>query len=158
MQPLRTSNGGGNMKIKLWFRSLIYIILLLIVVFVGRHYFAIINKMAQTFQTNPYNVNFVSFIFFSCIGVILGLENFIIEVKKNGVWSLNTPKLILVGLPSLYFSFSYLIYFSGIEFIQNVIAYPISILLNGGTTFIYAFQLIFGFSIITSFYKANNNT
>lgn len=39
------------------------------------------------------------------IGFLLGLDHFFNERKKSGSWKINLPKIILMGIPSLYFAF-----------------------------------------------------
>jgi hypothetical protein len=88
------------------------------------------------------------------IGIMLGLEHLIKEIRKDGTWKINLPKIVLVGLPSLYFSFSYfLVYSNNLQFKQNIITYPLTKLMIYGTGFVSLFQLILGYVVITSFYK-----
>lgn len=61
-----------------------------------------------------------------------------------------------MGIPSLYFSLSILIYYINSQFVRDILSYPIGILLNNSANFISVFQLILGYSIITSFYKKND--
>jgi hypothetical protein len=62
--------------------------------------------------------------------------------------------IIFMVLPSLYFSLAFFIYFNNISFLR-VLASPLSILMHDTARFIPIFQLILGYSIITSFYKKN---
>ena len=142
------------MKAKSWSKYFLIIILILVMVFWGQYVLDGITRNSQkTYNINPYFYNMVMIIFYGSIGLLLGLEHLIQEIKKEGTWVINIPKLILMGIPSLYFSLGIFLYGSRNQFVREVIAYPIGILLNNSTNFIFVLQLIFGYSIITSFYK-----
>jgi hypothetical protein len=88
-----------------------------------------------------------------CVGLFLGLEHLIREFRKEGMWEINKPKLILVGLPSLYFSLGNIWFISGHQFVKEIIAYPIYYLLRYVSGYESLFQVIFGYVVITSFLK-----
>jgi hypothetical protein len=52
----------------------------------------------------------VGYIIFGCL---LGLDHLVRQTRKNGAWSVNAARLIFLGLPSLYFSFYWSLYFIG---------------------------------------------
>jgi hypothetical protein len=138
------------MKTKSWSRYLIYMCLILIIVFWGQHIFGVYKRGVQKgFNYRPYYLNVLTIIFYSGIGLLLGLEHLICEIKKEGTWIVNLPKIVLMAIPSLYFSLAMFIYFNNIPFLS----FPIVVLIKDGTAFINAFQVILGYSIITSFYK-----
>jgi len=103
-------------------------------------------------NTNPYLQNILIIVFYGGIGLLLGLEHLIPEIRKEGTWVINIPKLLLMGIPSLYFSLAVFIYYSSNQLVRNI-SYPIGILLTNNQSFIEVFPLILGYSIITSFYK-----
>ena len=145
------------MKLKSWSKYFIIIVLILLMAFWGQYIFVGIRKNAiKTFENNIYLNNILMIIFYGGIGFLLGLEHLIEEIKKEGVWQINIPKLVLMGIPSLYFSLYIFIYCSSNQFVQAVLGYPIGILSKGSASFIAVFQLILGYSIITSFYKKKN--
>jgi len=133
-----------------WLKYFIYILLIVVTVFIGNYFYQAISKNGN----NPYFINIVLIIFYGGIGVILGLEQFICIKKKEGRWRINIPKLVLIGIPSLYFSLYLFIYYSNI---LNVISSPIGVLLRSNINFINIFQLILGYTIITSFNKFDDN-
>ncbi|MBX4267980.1 hypothetical protein [Clostridium estertheticum] len=142
------------MKEKSWLKYLFIILIILFIVFSGQHILDGINRNAQeTYNTHPYLQNILMIIFYGGIGLLLGLEHLIHEIKKEGTWIINVPKFLLMGLPSLYFSLAVFIYYSNNQLVRNVLSYPISILLTSNQSFIWVFPLILGYSIITSFYK-----
>lgn len=143
------------MNYKSWLKYFFIIILILVIVFWGSHVFDVfISNAKKNFDTNIYLQNIIMIIFYGGIGMVLGLEHLIQEIKKEGTWVINLPKLTFIGIPSLYFSFALCIYYSNNQFVHNIIAYPIGILITNSTTFLSVFQLILGYSIITSFYKS----
>lgn len=87
------------------------------------------------------------------IGLLLGLEHLISEIRKDGTLKVNLHKIILMGLPSLYFSLTYFLGYSNNRFVQNILAYPIIKLLTYYSSFVFVFQLILGYDVIRSFYK-----
>lgn len=136
------------MKTKSWSRYLIYMCLILIIVFWGQHIFGVYKQSVQKgFNYRPYYLNILTIIFYGGIGLLLGLEHLICEIKKEGTWIVNLPKIVLMAIPSLYFSLAMFIYFNNIPFLS----FPIGVLIKDGTAFINAFQIILGYSIITSF-------
>ncbi|MTI81244.1 MAG: hypothetical protein FH758_10235 [Firmicutes bacterium] len=143
------------MKKKGWLKYTIYTVLIIILV-LSKEYVATQLKadFNETFRINLYFLTIAMFINVG-IGLILGLEHLISEVKKDGTWKINLPKITIMGLPSLYFSLTYFLGFSNNQFLQKVfLVDPIlSTLIKYGTNFILIFQLIFGYVVITSFYK-----
>ena len=92
-------------------------------------------------------------IFYVIIGLLLGLEHFIQEMGKTGKWGINMAKLVFLGIPSLYFSFGYSIYFGLGRFLPHALTYPITMLINTTPSSLPVFQMILGYSIITVFIK-----
>lgn len=142
------------MKVKSWTKYFIYMCLILIIVFWGQHVFGVYKQNAQkTFNFRPYYYNILMIIFYSSIGSLLGLEQLICEIRKKGNWVFNFPKAILIVIPSLYFSLAIFIYYSNIP----LLSVHLKGLIEERTNFINAFQIILGYSIITSFYKTKIN-
>lgn len=144
------------MKKKSWLKYMVYIFLLAGAIFLK-------DYISRTYQVDveenftPYVVSMgVVIIMNMLIGVLLGLENLMEERKKEGSWKINIPKIVLMLIPSLYFSSTYILYFllyAMDGFIQKILTYPILIFSTNGSGFIEIFQLISGYILITSFYK-----
>lgn len=146
------------MNSKSWLKYFFIIILILVMVFWGQYVFESIRRnIEETLNVNPYFQNIIMLVFYGGIGLILGLEHLIQEIRKQGKWVINIPKLVFLGIPSLYFSLAIFIYYSNSPFLRDVLSYPIGILLTGNANFISIFQLILGYSVITSFYKKNED-
>jgi len=142
------------MKVNPWLKYLIYILLIMGLIilhsYIGEQY----EKIAKiTFVYFSYRLIFLAFIYM-LVGAMLGAESFFGEIKKAGQWKVNLPKLILVGIPSLYFALFVFLAYSPIKEIYNPL-FKLNILI-GGTGYITVFQVIFGYIVITSFYKRVN--
>lgn len=128
-----------DLIMRTWLKYLLYILIICMVSF-SRQYF---TTLRGTTYIALFNIGVM--ILNVMVGVLLGAEVLDSEFKKEGSWKVNTPKLVLVGLPSLLIGFSSLILFGEFAFIGNL---PQAIFANSGV-----FQLIFGYAISTSFYK-----
>lgn len=145
------------MKAKSWLKYLIFMIVLFLLIALWDYVGVITKKyFIDRFQMNYTYVVF-QVIIGVCIGAYLGIENFISERRKKGTWKIKLPKLILIGLPSLYFAVSNIMVY-GNNTILHMIAQPLLSLLVNGSGYITVFQLILGYTVITSFYKYNETS
>ena len=140
------------MKTKSWLKYFFIITAILLVVFGGNYFFGryYSGNSETTLHFSPYIFEIAIYI---SIGVFLGLDHFLQEIKKIGHLKINIPKLIVLGMPSLYFSFYLFVYFGIGRYFPNVFTHPIAILLRNHTDFMHIFQLILGYTVITSLYK-----
>ena len=140
------------MRKRLWLKYFIYINLLIVLIFLKEY---LTQKLQFTYnRTWGAGVSYillitVPFIFNLVIGLFLGTDHFIMEIKKVGTWNINLPKLILVGLPSLFFSLTYHIACINNPFVQSKLLNYVVL----GTDFIPVFQIVFGYVCITCLYK-----
>lgn len=141
------------MNNKRWYKYLIYLLLVLAAVFLNTsQFFPFFNKSNFTFNYFHLVVNILTGVL---IGVIMGFEHLYTEYKKEGLWKINLPKLIILGLPSLYFSLTYIVLYNSIPVITKLVVNTSTYLLNFvSDKYISFFQLILGYVLITSFYKA----
>jgi len=146
---------------KMCLKYLIYIMLLSLMVFGGRYALILYQNNMQNLAwglSGVYIFNILMLVIFGAIGAALGFENLLIEAKKEGRWKINFYKIVIIGVPSLYFSLTYSIHYCSIGFIRNLLSYPATYLLTPNTNiFIGIFQVILGYSIISSFHKSNLN-
>ncbi len=138
---------------KPWVKYLVYISLLVLIAFLGSY-------IARTIEANdhyPVLINTLWIVFYGAMGLILGSEHLLRELKKDGIWKINLPKIIVMGVPSLYISLSSLIYYNYFinTFLPSLV-FPIRVMLRGNFDFLNIFQLLLGYIISTSFYKYNN--
>lgn len=146
------------MKIKHWVRYFIYITIILGLIFLKEN----INSIQNVYFKREFNVNYLYLFFGTLIcfvtGLLLGFEHFYMEIKKEGKWKLNLPKIILMGLPLLYLSLTNIIFYSYKVAFVNIFYYPLikSNLLMYGTSCVSLTQILLGFVIITSFHKGSD--
>lgn len=145
----------ASMKRNPWLKYLIYIVLIFVMIYL-RDYVGGLNAayFKREFRINFYLMT-INLLILIIIGLLLGVEHFISETRKDGVWKINFPKIILLGLPSVYFSLTNFLIYINNEFLRNIIAFPLMKLLMHGSGYVSLFQLILGYVIITSFYKCN---
>ena len=97
------------MTSRFWGKYLIYLIIIVALYITGTllldmHY----NRAAITFVYNYWLITLIRIIFYGGIGAVLGLDGFIIELKREGKWKFDIPRLIILGIPSLIFSIPYI--------------------------------------------------
>ena len=143
------------MKLILWIKYLVYAALIFLMIVIKEYISSLFNTYFKYNFSVNYSYMIISLLIGISIGILLGLEHFIIEIRKVGGIKFNAPKLILVGLPALYISLYFIWIYSGISFLQNVVAYPLMYLLRYGSVCVPLSQLILGYIVITSFYKFN---
>lgn len=142
------------MKRNNWLLYLSYSVLLLFYIIFGNTVLVYFRNQAQmTFKYLPYML--WSIVIFIVLGLLLGLESFLLEKRKEGKWKVNLPKLLFLGIPSLYFSVGILINYCPIDFIRETLGYPYLLLSKLNINFMMVFQIVFGYIISTSFIKVN---
>lgn len=130
---------------------LLYLLSFLFIIFLIAYMQNVIFNYKK--QNLNYNISYfiISIILGIVIGLLLGMEKFIIEFRKTGSWKINYPKIIILGLPMLFFSFILIFYF------KNLLPYFFNILvinLYGNSLFLYLiFSITLGYTILSSFYK-----
>lgn len=140
------------MKKNYWLSYFLYSIIFFCYIIFSNKWLLLLNEQRiNTFEILPYLV--WSTIIFIIFGALLGIEKFILERRKEGHWEVNLPKVILLGIPSLYLAFGYYLYYCPIRFVQLTLTYPIQFLLQGNSSFWPIFQMLFGYIVVTSFHK-----
>ncbi|MDF2588527.1 MAG: hypothetical protein K0S41_2368 [Anaerocolumna sp.] len=144
------------MKGKSWLKYLIYIILIIVLLLIKELF---MKKLEENYL-RFYNINYFLFIIVAInliVGIILGLDHFIDEWKKDGTWMIHLPKLILMGVPTLLFSTILLFRYLENQMLKDIYTFFISYggvkNLNVGIHFDTVLQIILGYVIITSFCK-----
>ncbi|SEW30417.1 hypothetical protein [[Clostridium] fimetarium] len=149
---------------KSWLRYLVNIVLIVIVVFLReRTESAIVSGNHMRQMDGKYII--YGMVMCIAIGFLLGGENLFIEIKKQGKWKINLPKVILLGLPALYISLAALGYIP-IHWLATIYNSPIGVIFHPWTVicmnicyaeYITLIEVILGYVIITSFYKFSKN-
>lgn len=138
------------MRSKNWLKYFTYTLTIIAIMCLGQYVLVYLKRLRESsFNPYVYEINLITFIFCAVIGFTIGLEYFLNEKKKEGRWSINLPKLLLMGLPSLYFSLYAFIFYAQVPFISR----PIEFFISGNMTLTPIFQLLFGYVVITSLYK-----
>lgn len=137
------------MKKKSYLKYLFYIVLIGGAVFLKGHIEGIFQKQVEdSFKPEVYMPIFSALVT-QMIGVAMGLEFYFKQSRIEGRWKVNLPRLLVLGLPSLYLSSIYVIAFIP----RTSILYQPIYELFGSVSFISIFQILFGFILITSFTK-----
>ncbi len=140
-----------------WIR---YLLMTLLIIFVSVLLGYTGNRIQASYYRFEFNYGYllIDFLLGISLGLILGFEHLITEKRKTGIWRINYPKLLLVGLTALYFSISGLLIYGSNQTIMRILAYPFAWLIRFGIAPTNIFQLILGYIIITSFYKYNEQS
>lgn len=142
------------MKINTWLKYFAYTFIIIAIMCLGQYVLVYLKKLREvSFNLYVYETNLITFIFCATIGFLIGLEYFLKEKRKEGRWRINLPKLLLMGLPSLYFSLYAFIFYAPVPFIRNIVTRSIEFFISGNMTLTPIFQLLFGYVVITSLYK-----
>lgn len=141
------------MKQKQWLKYLFYMVIMLIIVLLRVY----ITNLAKGYYSETFQMNFflltIMVLINVMLGILLGLEHLIKEIKTEGTWKINIPKLTLLGIPTLYCSIANFSIYSPNKFLLYVFTKPLWSLLRYDINILSFFQLMFGYIIVTSFYK-----
>jgi hypothetical protein len=97
----------------------------------------------------PFFYLWLQFANFFTAGMVFGMEKLLGERKQPGRWRANTARLLVLGVPSFLMG-AYLILWS----IFPVIPSLLSLFLADIGLFVNLMQMLFGYTVATSFYKA----
>lgn len=144
------------MKIS-WVKYLVYLLIIALFIGLGDYFLRYIQDISQkTAYLNVFLLTFTMIIFYGGFGVILGLDGLLNEKNKDGIWKVRIPKMIILGIPSLYISLSYIIYYSSIIVIQYL-ARPLQLILLRNSKIVILTQILLGYVVITSFFKEKSD-
>lgn len=88
------------------------------------------------------------------IGLLLGLPEFIRRYKKPGKWRIQWERLLIVGLPALFFTFSLFIFFSSLGKHLSLILRPWAFESYG----VIICGILFGYTMIMSMDKQEESS
>jgi hypothetical protein len=142
------------MKLKSWLRYFVFALIIFGLIILN----AYVLRQFSSIQSKTYTINFfllsVTSLIYMVLGALLGYEYLITEAEKSGHWKLNLPKFIFLVIPSLYLSLGLVLYFTDL----GILYYPVvGLLLNSAKyslTVMSVSQILFGYFIVTSFYKS----
>ncbi len=119
----------------------IYMVVLIFAFLLSNYILTYLQELTRkTFQPLPYFT--FSIVLYVVLGALLGSEHLFIEIKKQGKWRINIPKLIFLGIPSLVCVFP-------------ILFYPLIHSLLNNPALISVIQVIFGYAVTSSFYKSS---
>jgi len=148
-------------NIKAWLRYLVNIVLIVVVVFLRERTESAIVSSGHVAQSGDWKYFIYGMVMCIAIGFLLGAEHLFTEIKKEGRWKINLPKIILLGVPALYICLAELRYIPT-HWWETVYNSPISVILHPWMAicmnryyaeYITLIEVILGYVIITSFYK-----
>lgn len=143
------------MKMKSWLKYLIHITLIFFMIALREYVEKLFSDSYYRQESAMFFYLVISLLLGVCIGLILGLEHLLSELGKEGMCKINLPKLLLVGLPSLYFSLTNIWFLGDSQFLREIISYPLHYFFRYGPSYVSLFQVILGYVVITSFFKCN---
>jgi len=147
------------MRGKSWLKYLIYAVLIAAMVMLS----AFIEDNFKRGLISDWRYLIACMVICIAIGLLLGGEYLFREIKKEGKWKLNLPKIIILGLPALYFSLADMIHIP-IHLLEAVYNSPFGVIFDpwmaiglnrSYAEYITLIQVILGYVIITSFYKGS---
>lgn len=131
----------------------LYAVALLLMIFVLAVIDVRLSEHAQqTFQMFPYIISMT--IIYPLFGMLLGTSHILNEHKKRGKWKLNLGKILVIGLPAFFLSYYTVLVFSidaPLHFLSIPGGFFNKMMLSGST--MHFFQILLGYTILTSFYK-----
>lgn len=140
------------MKARSWLKYLGYLLLFIGVIWLK----SVAESVFQMDYSTTYKFNHLLYavIILTTViaGALLGLESLLKELKKEGRWRVNLPKIILLIIPSLICSLFYIIAMIDNN-ITGIILYPIYNFFGMSDSFVTIFQITLGYSLITFMYK-----
>ena len=151
------------MKGKSWLRYLVTVFLIAMIVFLRAYVELVIVMNNHVPQLGAWKYMIYGMVMCIAIGLLLGGEQLFTEIKKEGKWKINLPKIILLGLPALYLSLADIVHMP-IHLLEDVYNSPFSVIFNPWiaiasntcyTEYITLIQVILGYVVITSFYKCS---
>lgn len=132
---------------------LIYVIILYLLIYLATYistYFYEISR--STFNRTPEAI-YTTF-YPIVLGLYAGLPNLYKQMKKEGIWTVDWIKLLVIGVPSLLVALSYIILLL-ISEKGIAVSYPFPAIFAMYTAPRFLSSFIFGYILLTSFKKKN---
>jgi hypothetical protein len=96
----------------------------------------------------PYFYLWLQFLNFCAAGIVFGMEALMSEAKRDGKWKVNLARLFIMGIPSFLLG-AYFILWSMLSIFPSLMSLTFADL----GIFVNLMQMLFGYSVATSFYK-----
>jgi len=148
---------GGMISLNKTKKILFYVIILILFLFIG---IAVkqINKL-KDLETQTADVSYIyiylllMFLIYSVCGALFGAESFLKEKSRRGRWSARISKMLVLGIPSAFIGLYYILYYTFNYVLQIPFLIQFNIAFLDFPTFVIIMQILFGYTVITSFYK-----
>ncbi|ADY54485.1 hypothetical protein Sgly_0114 [Syntrophobotulus glycolicus DSM 8271] len=145
---------------KLWLKYAGYLAIIILFVFIHIDIVSRISDPSKEYDTANMNFRIMVIIFLNVLfGAIIGLETFISELNKRGAWKCNIPKLVLLGAPLLYVCIGYALFYtfnhSAVFFTGPLSLLSLTVPNYNFSSMLQFLQIFLGYTIITSFHKAD---
>lgn len=139
-------------------KSLLYSLITIVFFLISQ---IIITYFRYTIEhyTHGMSLLFLNLFLFTILGMLLGLEYFIKNLKQRGVWLTDWYKLAVIVFPLVIFTYNQ--FFNRIELfskLNNWLLYDIWVNPLPHIHFQYPSAVLLGFMIITSFSKKKNGS
>lgn len=133
-------------------KYVVFLLAVLLYIIVGENFLKFVEaQYLVTFRLEPIFYAGMHLVFYVGIGILMGLPMFInYKKKKVGKLKINSNKLLIIGIPILYFSL-----FNIFPFL-NFMAMRYGLTMFNvffENTIIVAFQILFGYIVMISFDK-----
>ena len=133
-------------------KSIIYI-LILVTIFIISILFRQEENLLKVSRAKGVNnsdlIEIIKFCLLSFFGFVLGLKTFNNERKKGGNWKIDLLRIVILGIPSFIIGLYNVFLFWSYVWAANFTA----MILFDFSSFQLLMQILFGYAIITSFYK-----
>ncbi|MFZ7120990.1 MAG: hypothetical protein ACOWWH_08590 [Eubacteriaceae bacterium] len=130
------------MNIKKWRKYIIFILFLSVYIFIAY----VLDNITSSYVNetfNPFVKILFDYLMYIIFGMILGIEYLLNQKKLEGKWKINLSKLLIMGIPSLFFASHHYITIVGINIFPTIL----------NSMFLILWQILFGYVVVTSFYK-----
>lgn len=146
------------MKALSWLKYFVYLLLFVLIIWLQGVTETAFQTGYQTTNKINYFLYIIVVLFPVFVGAIIGLETLVNEWSRKGKWKLNLPKLILISIPSCYVSMLYFISMANNQKLNDILIAPLLKFFGGSSAFVLIFQIVFGYSLMTLFFKKETAT
>jgi len=148
---------GGMISLNKTKKILLYVIILVLFLFIGIAVKQI--NVLKDLETQTADVSYLCirllliFLVYSVCGALLGSESFLKEKSRKGRWSVEISKILVLGIPSAFIGLYYILYYIFNYVLQITFLIQFNLVFLDFPAFVIIMQILFGYTVITSFYK-----
>lgn len=136
------------------FRAILFYIVILLFLFLIGVAIKQINLLrdieAKTADVSYYYAYVIlMFMIYAMCGALFGVESFLKEKFTKGKWSVKISKILILGIPSAIIGLYYMFYYV----LRIPVPFQYGLVFCDISALIIIMQVLFGYTVITSFYK-----